>query len=97
MSVGRRAAATEADAMTDRQLLEAEARAAPNDFARCRGRQWPEDTFLAPECQECERWVAHFTDGRLEPGAIVAHIEPTNARPCPTQVRAAAAMAERGE
>ena len=56
----------------------------PADVARCRGRAWPEDTFLAPEWQECERWVAHYCQD--ENDGPVAHIEPPTARDCPLRM-----------
>ena len=56
----------------------------PADVARCRGRAWPEDTFLAPVCQECKRWVAHYCQD--ENDGPVAHIEPPTARDCPLRM-----------
>jgi len=56
----------------------------PADVARCKGRAWPEDTFLAPECQECKRWVAHFC-GEDSDG-LVANTEPPTERECPLRL-----------
>lgn len=56
----------------------------PADVARCRGRTWSSDEFLAPECQECKRWVAHFC-GEIADG-IVAHQEPPTERECPRRL-----------
>jgi hypothetical protein len=58
----------------------------PPGFARCRGRAWPGDDFLAAECQQCRRWVAHATDARLGHGMRVVQIEPTMQDPCPNHV-----------
>ena len=56
----------------------------PADVARCRGRAWSEDTFLADECQTCKRWVAHYCH-EISDG-IVAHQEPPTARDCPLRL-----------
>jgi hypothetical protein len=56
----------------------------PADVARCKGRAWPEDTFLAPECQACERWVAHYCWGPSD--GPVTHTEPPTEQECPIRL-----------
>jgi hypothetical protein len=56
----------------------------PADVARCRGRAWPEDTFLADECQTCKRWVAHYCHEMSD--GIVAHQDPPTERECPLRL-----------
>lgn len=56
----------------------------PADVARCRGRAWPEDTFLAPECQTCERWIAHKCGDAVD--GPVAYTEPPTERECPIRL-----------
>jgi hypothetical protein len=58
----------------------------PSDFARCRGRAWPEDTFLAPECQECKRWVAHYCHEAGD--GLVSYQESPKERECPLRLPA---------
>lgn len=58
-----------------------------SDISRCRGRAWPEDTFLAPECQTCERWVAHYCDDTQD---VTPHVDPSTERECPLRVPVAA-------
>ncbi len=66
--------------MVAAQDAKAHVQALPADVARCRGRGWPEDTFLAPECQTCRRWVAHWRHERGD--GPVAHQEPPQERVC---------------
>lgn len=56
----------------------------PADVARCCGRAWPEDTFLAPECQACERWVAHYCHEASD--GPVPYIEPPSEPVCPMRL-----------
>lgn len=56
----------------------------PADVARCRGRTWSDDEWMAPECQECKRWVAHYCHETSD--GIVAHQEPPTARECPLRL-----------
>lgn len=57
----------------------------PADVARCRGRIWGEDDFpVAPECQTCERWVAHYCHEMSD--GIVAHQNPPTERDCPLRL-----------
>lgn len=56
----------------------------PADVARCRGRTWSDDEWMASECQECKRWVAHYCHEMSD--GIVAHQEPPTERECPLRL-----------
>lgn len=60
----------------------------PIDFARCRGRTWSDDEFLADECIECERFVSHHALALDDPA--VWRVEPTSEQPCSRRVQCAA-------
>ncbi len=56
-------------------------------LTRCRGRAFDDDEFLAPECQTCERFVAHFNAGHGDAGSeALKQTEPTAAIPCPDRI-----------
>lgn len=62
----------------------------PRDVARCRGRMWTDDDFpVAPECQACERWIAHYCHD-VDDGHV-ARVEPSNERDCPLRLAVALA------
>lgn len=56
----------------------------PADVARCRGRTWADDEFLADECQTCKRWVAHYCHEASD--GPVAHTEPPTEPECPLRL-----------
>lgn len=58
----------------------------PADVARCRGRLWEggDEPFLAEECQECQRWVAHYCHEASD--GPVPHIQPPTDPECPLRL-----------